>query len=174
MTRSQRVCCRHGSRFWRRRLRFLRSLRCALRYGVCAWERAWKVEGPAQVGRRRGLQRRRICGQVLKARAQRRHRLDGRLVRGLVVVGHGGRDDDDGSMAALVLAFDKGGRLWYGREYAPSTSWTRQLGAQAERIRWMQEVCASRDGQVQKARKVSRESRTVGGEDEEVVYRYVE
>ena len=114
MTRSQRVCCRHGSRFWRRRLRFLRSLRCALRYGVCAWERAWKVEGPAQVGRRRELQRRRICGQVLKARAQRRHGFDGRFVRGPVVGGHGGRARIV-SISSAIMRVRAGSNSWSQR-----------------------------------------------------------
>jgi hypothetical protein len=51
-------------------------------------------------------------------REQRRHRLDGRFVRDLVVDGHGGRVRD-GSMSSRAIAVGGGG-LWLGRGCAPS------------------------------------------------------
>jgi hypothetical protein len=144
VTRSQGVCCRHWPRFGRRRLRFLQSLGSLVRHGICAQERTWKVKRPAQIGRWRGYRWRLGGGQVLEARAQRRHRFDGRFVLDLVVVGHGGQAGD-GSMSSRVV-FIQGGSKCGRAECARLRLVMRRSRAWAVRTAWMQEVCASGDG----------------------------
>ena len=117
MTGSQGVCCRHWPRFGRWRLRFLQSLGSLVRHTICARKRTRKIKRPAQIGGWRRDRWRLCCGQVLEARAQRRHRLNRRFVLDLVVVGHGGLAGD-GSMSPGVVVVVGGGSKCGRVEYA--------------------------------------------------------
>lgn len=165
MTRSQGVCRRHWPGFGRRRLRFLQSLGSLVRHTICTRKRARKVKRPAQIGGRRRYRWRLCCGQVLEARAQRRHRLNRRFVLDLVVVGHGGLAVD-GSMSPGVV--DVGGGSRCGRiEYARRRLTMRRSRAWAKRTGWLQEVCASGDRSMERARNASQKGKTIEAEREQ-------
>jgi hypothetical protein len=134
MTRSQGICCRHWPGFGRRRLRFFGSLGGLFRYGLCARERTWKVKRPAQIGRWLGYRWWLCSGQVLEARAQRRHRLDGRFVRGLAVDGHGGRLGYESILSRAVPL--PGGSSVGGVEDARCRLVVGGSRVRAERSRW--------------------------------------